>query len=391
MAGAFVTLLQGQGYVAGAVTLAKTIKHLGTSHSLIVLVDRASLDDASLKIVDESFDKSIDISDSKVTASIGEVASKLGRTELAVTYSKILLWSLVEYDLLVYLDSDTLPLKPLDHLFEKYGEIDENTVVAAPDIGWPDLFNTGLLILKPSKTTFDKIREFSEKKELSFDGADQGLFNEFFNLQDNGFAWLRLPYLYNVTPTQHYQYVPALTRFYDQISVVHFIGEQKPWNLKFGDARDEFAEQWWQNFNRFFHLQADRIRLLLQGLGQAHRLQFKKLVNAWDEPRESELPPVSELRIDEQPVPKVFPWEQRDHVPPTRVFKPINYSEEASTGQSKRVSVEGDGAPRVQNQGGDTLKNRYDQFDGGDNFDPDKSLDDVAKIPLKFLQRKASK
>lgn len=388
---AFATLLEGQSYVAGAITLAKTLRKIGTDHSLIVLVDKTSLSQESLDLVEKAFDKSIDISDSKISASIDEVASRLGRAELTVTYSKILLWSLTEFRQIIYLDADTLPLKSLDHLFDEYSSLPNTTVAAAPDIGWPDLFNTGMMILKPNLDTFTKIKQFASEEGSSFDGADQGLLNEFFNLAENGFSWHRLPFLYNVTPSPHYQYAPALTRFFDQINVVHFIGEHKPWNLPLGLPRDSFAIKWWEAFEEFFPSEKDRIALLLKGTFQLETVEFNRLDPPWSTPQESVLDrSLEKLTVDDEAPTKVFPWEDHEYVQPTRVFQPIKYEEENAKSRGKRVSLEKTETKSSSGSSGEPLKNHYDQFDGENDFDPDKALEDVAKIPMKFL-RKASK
>ena len=80
------------------------------------------------------------------------------------------------------------------------------------------------------------------KTKGSWDGADQGLLNEW-----RGSNWHRLSFTYNTTPTAVYtwvlfiillthfflsvcSYAPAYERFGSQISAIHFIGADKPWS-----------------------------------------------------------------------------------------------------------------------------------------------------------------
>lgn len=385
MTKAYITLLASESYVPGALTLAKTLKHLETKHDIVVLLDLTSISKESLKLVSEAFDLVIPINDKKLLAPVEAVASKLGRKELSITFSKMLLWNL-DYDKLIYLDCDTLPLKLLDHLFEKYDDLVSTEVVASPDIGWPDIFNSGLMIVTPNKTVFDKLIEFSAASDSSFDGADQGLLNEFFHLQKNGNTWTRLPFVYNVTPSTNYQYLPALTRFSDEIHLVHFIGAQKPWHYK-GADKDDFQKLWWAKFNSFYTEEATRIQLLSTVPGEGYNLDFKKLVNQWDE--ESPLPHLDTLSVTEAN--KIFPWERRDAVQPTRVFQPVSYSNEAGqkeTGQKKAVKVALEGASPVLSSKSEPLKNSYHQFNGTTEFNADKSFEEVSKMPLKFLTKK---
>lgn len=154
-----------------------------------------------------------------LTTGSSEELTLLGRPELDVSVTKIYAWTL-PYDQVVYLDADTLPLKPLSDLD---AEIDLGSIAAAPDVGWPDIFNSGVFACRPDTATFEGLKDLI-KTSTSFDGSDQGLLNEFFAQ-----AWNRLPFVYNVTLSASYQYEPAYRRFKSDIRVLHFIGKNKPW------------------------------------------------------------------------------------------------------------------------------------------------------------------
>jgi len=381
---AYVTLLTSESYVPGALTLAKTLKQLKTENKLAVLLDLSLISGHSMALINKAFDDVIQINDQKLTAPLEKVAAKLGREELAVTYSKILLWNLDKYDQIIYLDADTLPLNNLDHLFDKYESLPATEIVASPDIGWPDIFNSGVLILKPSKPVFDKLIEHSETQDASFDGADQGLLNEFFHLQDKGHSWKRLPFVYNVTPSAHYQYRPALTRFFSEINLVHFIGGQKPWQDKSAE-KDPFQQLWWEKFNSFFTKEHDRIKLLSTLPTEGYNLKFTKLVNEWDKVKEeTHLPHLDELSLGDAT--KLFPWEHREQFAPTRVFNKVDVASETGSVKSKKVALE-DPSPASQSTT-QPLNQKYDQFTNKTKFDPERSLEEVSQIPLKMLSKK---
>lgn len=380
---AYATLLHGENYVAGALTLGNTLRELGTKAQLAILLDKASVTEKLVSLVEAVYDNVIDISESLVQAPVEHVALKLGRSELAITFSKILLWNL-KYDHVVFLDLDTLPLRLLDGLFEEFKGISTLEIVAAPDIGWPDLFNLGVFVIKPLKAVFEELLEFA-KEQPSFDGADQGLLNEFFTLSPGKYSWKRLPYLYNVTPSAHYQYVPALERFKDDIKLVHFIGAGKPWHARF-DGDEQFRLLWWSKFDQFYEDESDRIHLLLRP-GEAHLLRFNKLENVWDE---GSLPEIENLAVEEpEPPKKVFPWEEREHVQPTRVWEPVNRSREKPQARERRVSLEGQTEAKILLVGtGRSLRRASNQFNEDLKFNPEKSLEEVSKMPLMFLAKK---
>ena len=87
----------------------------------------------------------------------------LNRPELGVTFTKLAVWTLVRYSKCVYLDADTLVLANVDELFQR------DELSAAPDIGWPDCFNSGVFVFRPSMETFRSLVELA-RQTGSFDG-----------------------------------------------------------------------------------------------------------------------------------------------------------------------------------------------------------------------------
>ena len=89
----------------------------------------------------------------------------LARPELGVTFTKINCWQLEKYSKCVFLDADIVVLQNIDDLF------DREELSAAPDAGWPDCFNSGVFVYKPSKETFRKLVAFANQQGASFDGT----------------------------------------------------------------------------------------------------------------------------------------------------------------------------------------------------------------------------
>jgi glycogenin glucosyltransferase len=109
-----------------------------------------------------------------------------------------------KYSKIVYLDADVLPLRPLTQLFSL-----PNRFSACPDSGWPDCFNSGVMVFEPKESDFGgmvKLMEDARKGDAalegmgigsgngSFDGADQGLLNEWFSEEGQGGDWNRLSF-----------------------------------------------------------------------------------------------------------------------------------------------------------------------------------------------------
>lgn len=416
MSFAYATLLIGESYLPGVLTLGKKLKSLGTKHKLIILLDTSSISNENKSLIESIYDEIIPIDDDTIISPLEKLTKQLNRQELSITYSKILLWNQIQFDSIVYLDADVLPLINFDDIFENY-PIELNQIIASPDSGWPDIFNSGVFKLKPSKETFDKLIEFATNEENSFDGADQGLLNEFFP------NWIRLPYLYNVTPNYRhdYQYLPAFNRFFNDIKALHYIGEIKPWHYDNILASDlaNFHQFWWDDFNKFF---GDDVKLKYNLLnlprGEARNLKFNKTNNAWEK-QVGEGKQQQEVKEEDDDVENdyvehapIFPWEHReDKIQPQRVFKSNKSldtikAEEIDKEMVENIKVLKDTqiVDKIQKQQPieeeeeeegelDAKKNQpllqsYGFDKSSDkSFNPDKSLAEVSKLPFKFFSK----
>uniref|UniRef100_A0A8C8B8A0 glycogenin glucosyltransferase n=1 Tax=Otus sunia TaxID=257818 RepID=A0A8C8B8A0_9STRI len=109
---------------------------------------------------------------------------------------------------------------------------DREEFSAAPDSGWPDCFNSGVFVFRPSLKTYNLLLRFAAEHG-SFDGGDQGLLNSFFSNWATADIGKHLPFLYNLSSSAVYTYVPAFNHFGRDAKVVHFLGATKPWNYKY--------------------------------------------------------------------------------------------------------------------------------------------------------------
>ncbi|KAK9356450.1 nucleotide-diphospho-sugar transferase [Lipomyces doorenjongii] len=228
----YLTLLLTDTYLPGVLALAKALRYSGTIHTLAILIVPDALSPSTVAAVEVAYDDVI-----RVPAIANPAPGNLfalGRPDLYQSFTKILAWNQTQYKRIVYLDADTLPLTNIDDLFDSDG-----STAACPDAGWPDAFNSGVIVLTPSHSDFLGLYALADSGE-SFDGGDQGLLNAYF-----GSSWTRLPFLYNVTPTTGYQYAPAFHKFSRDVKVVHFIGTPKPWQQDKPSAPESIAVPEW--------------------------------------------------------------------------------------------------------------------------------------------------
>ncbi|KAF2202383.1 nucleotide-diphospho-sugar transferase [Delitschia confertaspora ATCC 74209] len=252
----YCTLLLNDSYLPGAAVLAHSLHDAGTKKKLAVLVTLDTLSADTVTELKSLYDYIIPVE--PMHNPNPSNLYLMGRPDLAFAFTKINLWRQIQFRKIVYLDADVVVLRALDELFDI-----EAPFAAAPDIGWPDAFNTGVMVITPSMGEFWALQTMAAAGD-SFDGADQGLLNQYYKHRE----WHRLSFTYNCTPNAQYQWEPAYRYYKSGISAVHFIGKDKPWTQGrsgrggFG-TYNELHARWWAVYDR--HLKAKAEKLTSQG------------------------------------------------------------------------------------------------------------------------------
>ncbi|ETS80043.1 hypothetical protein PFICI_07572 [Pestalotiopsis fici W106-1] len=281
----YLTLLLTDTYLPGALVLAHSLRDGGTTKKLGVLVTLDSVAAEAITELKASFATVYDyvIPVPRIKNEFPANLSLMNRTDLASAFTKINLWKQTSFRKIVYIDADVVAYRAPDELFDL-----PHAFSAAPDIGWPDIFNTGVMVLTPSMGEYYALAALAERG-ISFDGADQGLLNMHFKNTYN-----RLSFTYNVTPSGHYQYIPAYRHFQSSINMVHFIGTDKPWfQGRYASTGagpyDEMIGRWWAVYDRHYRVEspkstaptpkADLVQYLTRGEYQPPRPQVAHVEN----------------------------------------------------------------------------------------------------------------
>ncbi|KAK0481673.1 glycogenin [Armillaria novae-zelandiae] len=295
---AFATLLTSDFYLPGALALAAALKDVHPTPAIppevefqtVCLVTPETVDVSTIKLLRKAFNVVVGV---EVIAQEDDKGLKLlGRPDLNTVLTKLHVFRLTQYSKIIFLDADVLPIRPLSHLFSLPHEFS-----AVPDVGWPDIFNSGVMVLSPGEDKFDELNALLKSKG-SWDGGDQGLLNEW-----RGGNWDRLSFTYNTTPTAAYTYAPAYERFGSQIKAIHFIGPNKPWNSiphrpPFADQQDSSAvtqisqaydytsllDRWFHVYDRYYRSQS---------IIPEAEFEIKRYTSAWDDQSGAEADAVS--------------------------------------------------------------------------------------------------
>ncbi|XP_063068052.1 glycogenin-1-like [Engraulis encrasicolus] len=245
---AFVTLATTDAYCMGALVVGKSLRRHGTRRRTVVMVS-PNVSQEARRPLERVFDEvvQVDVLDSGDRAHL----AWLGRPDLGVTFTKLHCWTLIRYRKAVFLDADTLVLCNVDDLFER------EEFSASPDPGWPDCFNSGVFVFRPSLHTHSSLLQHAAQHG-SFDGGDQGLLNSFFGDWARTDISRHLPFTYNLSANAFYSYLPAFNRFGHDAKIVHFLGGAKPWHYSYnpqayqdsGSPLDQYVKLWWAEYHR---------------------------------------------------------------------------------------------------------------------------------------------
>jgi hypothetical protein len=234
---AYTTVLtHGDAYAPGVEVLGRSLRATGTTEPMVLLVTPDVPRDARTRLARVGFE----------LREIAVIKNPSRSKELLFprfdkVFTKLRAWELDEFDKVVLLDADMVVRKNLDSLFER------PELAAAPDFLRPDNFNSGLMVLEPSR---DKLRGMLDalSESSSYDGGDQGFLNTYFGDWYGGRAERRLPTWYNL-PSFIYQFMHAHPSLRAEVErearVIHYT-VQKPWRS--ASTVTGGSEVWWNTY-----------------------------------------------------------------------------------------------------------------------------------------------
>ncbi|GBG89014.1 hypothetical protein CBR_g48623 [Chara braunii] len=203
---AYATLVSSVSLIRTALVLAQSLRSTGTAHHLVLMVSSAQGD---LKPIVETYQEKErrarngteegemaaravyrpETDDDETTRMVKalfahydvvRVVNKIENPHGIVGFDKINAWLFTEYSKMVFLDVDMLVLDNLDELF------DRPEPAAVPDLYIGNRFNSGLMVLKPSKAMYADLVAATSRLP-SYNKGDQGFFNSYFD------GWYDMP------------------------------------------------------------------------------------------------------------------------------------------------------------------------------------------------------
>lgn len=233
----YISLISSKNYLEGVLVLGHSLKKVGSKYPLTVLV---SLDlYNNYKEITEilAFNK-IDflILEKKFTLPV-EITQKIYSKRWINTFDKLHVFGLTGFSKIVFLDSDMLVVKNIDHLFEK--EHLSFATASEQVSGCEDwiLPNSGMMVIVPEKGLPEKIFEIWPKVQPNKqDFSDQDLIHAYFaDVFKKDQDW-RVSAIYNcfvflidkMVKERKYN-LRVSNPDKETISVLHFAIKERPW------------------------------------------------------------------------------------------------------------------------------------------------------------------
>ncbi|MGH6925057.1 MAG: glycosyltransferase [Propylenella sp.] len=227
---AYATLVTNEEYGRGALALVRSLRWTGNEAPILVL---ATAEAEHLDELEAEGCRIVPVKQPALSEGFRERHSREALHRAAPfnkgnkpafhdpidNFCKLELWKLADYDRIVFLDADSLVVKPIDMLF------------GFPEFsGAPNLYetladfhrlNSGVFVAEPSVATYERLIEKLDRPGAFWRRTDQTFLEHFFP------DWHKLPYTFN---TMQYVYfnLPELW-VWKSIRVVHYQYE-KPWS-----------------------------------------------------------------------------------------------------------------------------------------------------------------
>lgn len=224
---AYVTLLGSDNYLKGTLALYNSLKLNKCKYPLTVLITSG----VSNKIKEILISKNINIlliDNVTISKKIKLKNSQMGYANWSKTFDKLRVFGLIQFDKIVFLDSDMMVMGNLDHLFSK--DSLSATIAGKSYPGnkeWSTL-NSGLMVITPTINEDKRlIKYINDIADLSAAG-DQNVIQKGYLDWPNPHE-LELDEKYNVLAPYEPYYLS--NKIIKAPVVLHFVGKIKPWNM----------------------------------------------------------------------------------------------------------------------------------------------------------------
>lgn len=288
----YVTYLGSDNYIFGVILLYKSLKDVKSEYPLEVLV-ASNVTKPILNILGQMglhYQIVENIECERMVQFNQEINLYLARS-WALGLSKLKIFTLEQYDKIVYLDCDIYVLKNLDHLFE-YPHL-SSAVDGEYFNLWKDkgFINAGCMVIKPSQQEYDNLIKYMNEADYSTwylpnkTVSDQDLLNTYYDLINK--PELHLNKYYNIFAM--YIQEEQLDDILDNAYFIHFTG-RKPWRAFNKSKNETYSEFLYEKAHTDIQAEVDKldwnkakktIKLAVYGICKDEKANIEKFVKCF--------------------------------------------------------------------------------------------------------------
>ena len=233
------TFISNDRDIKGVLLLKYNLKKINSKYNLGCIVTE-NVTMASIELLEKYGVELFKINLSNILDNLNFSKTHIDKIKNKHLFGKLCMFSLTEYDKIIYLDTDILLLQNIDHLMNE--KLEFNSIMMVRDIQATndyssiivvkDRYNSGVIVFKPSKylynNCFDKLK--SEGEEF-FD-------KDIFISDQYIFESLNYEKKIHIKPmSMRYNCHPILVeslqklKLVDDVSILHYMVKPKPWEL----------------------------------------------------------------------------------------------------------------------------------------------------------------
>lgn len=235
---AYITLLSNKDYLPGVIALSRSLLAVDAKYPLYCVLSCSVDVQIEQHLIEERI-KCLRLSRTAWNENANSVEGGFGHWNL--TFDKLLIWELTQFDKLVFLDSDMMVVRNIDSLFEckSFSAVSADCSFPGNE-GWAGGLNSGLMVIEPDVEVAEKLCTLiptvvARFQSLGASVGDQDVIKEYCTWWASDKS-LHLDEGYNIFADHLGYYIKKIGYSLEEgmhpIYVVHFVGRKKPWMVK---------------------------------------------------------------------------------------------------------------------------------------------------------------
>lgn len=235
---AYITMTTNDLFVPGAITVIKSLRINEALYPIYCMISEEVSEENKQKIKQAGAE--ILIVPKIHSSSSGEDGDRFEVGKNWLTFTKLNVFNLLQFDKVVYVDADCIVLKNVDDMFD-FPSLSGYLLAHTGEL------EAGVLVLEPNEIVFEELMIYKDKE--NWKNHDQTLIDWYFRQHIGKFSELKNEY--HFCHKLYHNKNPKLI-FENKAKIIEFNG-YKPWiPERWRDGEDVFYQLWMRVYNHEF-------------------------------------------------------------------------------------------------------------------------------------------